>query len=47
MGGHSTSAYVLITDLTNALSFRDLTISDYHNKLMVLLVGAHEGVAYE
>jgi len=47
IGGHSTSAYVPITNLTNAIFFRDLTISDCHNELMVLLVGAQEGVAHE
>ena len=33
-------------DLTNAI-FRDLSISDYHKELMVLLLAAHENVAYE
>ncbi|RYF12840.1 MAG: carboxymuconolactone decarboxylase [Oxalobacteraceae bacterium] len=46
MVGYSAGAFVPIIDLTNAI-FRDLTISDYHKELMVLLVGAHEGVAYE
>ena len=46
MLGHSAGAFVPVIDLTNAI-FRDLTISDYHKELMVLLVGAHEQVAYE
>lgn len=46
MVGHSAGAFVPIIDLTNAI-FRDLTISDYHKEMMVLLVGAHEDVAYE
>lgn len=46
MLGHSVGAFIPVIDLTNAI-FRDLTISDYHKELMVLLVGAHENVAYE
>ena len=46
MLGYSAGAFIPVIDLTNAI-FRDLTISDYHKELMVLLVGAHESVAYE
>jgi alkylhydroperoxidase family enzyme len=46
MVGHSAGAFIPIIDLTNAI-FRDLTISDYHKELMVLLVAAHEDAAYE
>jgi hypothetical protein len=46
MLGHSAGAFIPVIDLTNAI-FRDLTISDYHKELMVLLIGAHENVAYE
>lgn len=46
MLGYSPGAFVPTIDLTNAI-FRDLTISDYHKELMVLLVAAHENVAYE
>jgi hypothetical protein len=46
MLGYSAGAFVPVIDLTNAI-FRDLTISDYHKELLVLLVGAHEQVAYE
>lgn len=46
MLGYSAGAYVPMIDLTNAI-FRDLTISDYHKELLVLLVAAHEGVTYE
>lgn len=46
MLGHSAGAFIPIIDLTNAI-FRDLTISDYHKELLVLLVGAHDSVAYE
>ncbi|MHA6130798.1 carboxymuconolactone decarboxylase family protein [Pseudomonas fluorescens group sp. PF-1] len=46
MLGYSPGAFVSMMDLTNAI-FRDLTISDYHKELMVLLVAAHEQVAYE
>jgi alkylhydroperoxidase family enzyme len=46
MLGHSPGAFNPMIDLTNAI-FRDLTISDYHKELMVLLLAAHEDVAYE
>lgn len=46
MLGYSPGAFNPMIDLTNAI-FRDLTISDYHKELMVLLVAAHENVAYE
>ncbi len=46
MLGYSPGAFVPMIDLTNAI-FRDLTISDYHKELMVLLLAAHEDVAYE
>lgn len=46
MLGHSTGTFVPIIDLTNAI-FKDLTISDYHKEMMVLLVAAHESVSYE
>jgi len=46
MVGHSQGAFVPIIDLTNAI-FRDLAISDYHKELLVVLVAAHEDVAYE
>lgn len=46
MLGYSPGAFVPMIDLTNAI-FRDLIISDYHKELMVLLVAAHENVAYE
>jgi hypothetical protein len=46
MLGHSAGAFIPVIDLTNAI-FRDLTIGDYHKELLVLLVGAHEDVAYE
>ncbi len=46
MLGYSAGAFIPVIDLTNAI-FRDLTISDYHKELMVLLVGTHESVAYE
>ncbi|MGY4494530.1 carboxymuconolactone decarboxylase family protein [Pseudomonas sp. TE3610] len=46
MLGYSTGAYVPMIDLTNAI-FRDLTLCDYHKEMLVLLVAAHEGVAYE
>jgi alkylhydroperoxidase family enzyme len=46
MLGHSVGAFIPVIDLTNAI-FRDLTISDYHKELMVLMVGAHESVSYE
>jgi alkylhydroperoxidase family enzyme len=46
MLGYSAGAFIPTIDLTNAI-FRDLTISDYHKEMMVLLLAAHEGVAYE
>lgn len=46
MLGYSPGAFNPMIDLTNAI-FRDLTISDYHKELMVLLLAAHENVAYE
>ena len=46
MLGYSAGAFIPVIDLTNAI-FRDLTISDYHKELMVLLLAAHEDVAYE
>lgn len=46
MLGYSAGAFIPVIDLTNAI-FRDLAISDYHKELLVLLVGAHEQVAYE
>ncbi|KPX01416.1 carboxymuconolactone decarboxylase [Pseudomonas syringae] len=46
MLGYSAGAFIPVIDLTNAI-FRDLTISDYHKELLVLLVAAHEDVAYE
>ena len=46
MLGYSPGAFVPVIDLTNAI-FKDLTISDYHKELLVLMVGAHEQAAYE
>ncbi|RON80744.1 carboxymuconolactone decarboxylase family protein [Pseudomonas fluorescens] len=46
MLGYSAGAFIPTIDLTNAI-FRDLTISDYHKEMLVLLLAAHEGVAYE
>ena len=46
MLGHSAGAFIPVIDLTNAI-FRDLTISDYHKEIIVLLVAAHESAAYE
>jgi alkylhydroperoxidase family enzyme len=46
MLGYSPGAFNPMIDLTNAI-FRDLTLSDYHKELMVLLLAAHEDVAYE
>lgn len=46
MLGYSPGAYIPMIDLTQAI-FRDLTLSDYHKELMVLLLAAHENVAYE
>jgi alkylhydroperoxidase family enzyme len=46
MVGHSVGAYVEIIDLTNAI-FKNLTISDYHKELLVVMVAAHEDCDYE
>jgi alkylhydroperoxidase family enzyme len=46
MVGHSIGAYVEIIDLTNAI-FKNLTITDFHKELLVLLVAAHEDCNYE
>lgn len=46
MLGYSTGTFIPIIDLTNAI-FKNLTISDYHKETIVLLVAAHESVAYE
>ncbi|HEX8593921.1 MAG TPA: carboxymuconolactone decarboxylase [Pseudomonas sp.] len=46
MLGYSPGAFNPMIDLTNAI-FRDLTITDYHKELMVLLLAANENVAYE
>ncbi|MBT0667303.1 carboxymuconolactone decarboxylase [Novosphingobium profundi] len=46
MLGHSVGAFIPVVDLTNAV-FRDLTISDYHKELIVLLVATVEDCAYE
>ncbi|PHX46726.1 carboxymuconolactone decarboxylase, partial [Pseudomonas syringae pv. syringae] len=46
MLGYSPGAFIPVIDLTNAI-FRDLTLSDYHKEMMVLLLAAHENVAYE
>lgn len=46
MVGYSAGAYVEIIDLTIAI-FKNLTISDFHKELLVLLVAAHEGCNYE
>lgn len=46
MLGHSPGAFVPVIDLTNAI-FRDLTLSDYHKEMLVLMVAVHEQVAYE
>jgi alkylhydroperoxidase family enzyme len=46
MLGHSTGAFIPVIDLTNAI-FRDLTISDYHKELLVVLVAANESCRYE
>ncbi|WP_020186282.1 hypothetical protein [Methylopila sp. 73B] len=46
MLGYSVGTFIPVIDLTNAI-FRDLTISDYHKEMIVLLVGAHGSVAYE
>ncbi|MCE7059355.1 carboxymuconolactone decarboxylase family protein [Dyadobacter sp. CY343] len=46
MLGYSPGAFVEVIDLTNAI-FKNLTISDYHKELLVLLVGARTGCDYE
>jgi hypothetical protein len=46
MLGYSPATFIPIIDLTNAV-FKDLTISSYHKEMLVLLVGVHEGAAYE
>lgn len=46
MLGHSPGTFVPIIDLTNAI-FKNLTLSDYHKEMFVLLVAAHERAAYE
>lgn len=46
MLGHSPGAFIPMIDLTQAI-FKNLTISDYHKELLVLLVAARENVAYE
>jgi hypothetical protein len=46
MLGYSPATFIPIIDLTNAV-FKDLTISSYHKEMLVLLVGAYEGAAYE
>ncbi|WP_026842854.1 carboxymuconolactone decarboxylase family protein [Citrifermentans bremense] len=46
MLGYSPGTFVEIIDLTNAI-FKNLTLSDYHKELLVLLVAAQTGSAYE
>lgn len=46
MLGHSPGTFVEIIDLTNAI-FKNLTLDDYHKELLVLLVAAQTGSAYE
>lgn len=46
MLGYSSGTFVEIIDLTNAI-FKNLTLSDYHKELLVVLVAAHEGSNYE
>ena len=46
MLGYSAGTFVEIIDLTNAI-FKKLVLSDSHKELLVLLVAAHEGNAYE
>ena len=46
MMGYSAGTFIPIIDLTNAI-FKDLTLSDYHKELFVLMVGAHEHADYE
>jgi AhpD family alkylhydroperoxidase len=46
MMGYSKGTYVEIIDLTNAI-FKNLTLSDYHKELLVLMVAAHQQCKYE
>lgn len=46
MLGYSPGTFVEIIDLTNAI-FKNLTLSDYHKELLVLLVAAQTGSKYE
>ena len=46
MLGYSPGTFVEIIDLTNAI-FKNLTLSNYHKELLVVLVAAHEGSNYE
>ncbi len=46
MLGHSAGTYVQVLNLTSAI-FKDLTLSDYHKELFVLLLAHHDGAAYE
>jgi len=46
MMGYSTGTYVEIIDLTNAI-FKNLTLSDYHKELLILMVAAHQDCNYE
>jgi alkylhydroperoxidase family enzyme len=46
MIGYSAGAYIEIIDLTQAI-FKNLTISDYHKELLVLLVAFRENCHYE
>jgi len=41
MVGYSAGAYVEIIDLTNVI-FKNLTLSDFHKEILVLLVATHE-----
>jgi hypothetical protein len=46
MLGHSPATFIPIVDLTKPV-FKDLTISSYDKEMLFLLLGAHEGAAYE
>ena len=46
MLGRSVGTFIPKINLTNAI-FKNLTISDYHKELVVLLVAAHDSVTYE
>ncbi|MCW3094346.1 MAG: hypothetical protein JWP81_5415 [Ferruginibacter sp.] len=46
MMGHTKGTYLKILDLTTAI-FKNLTISDYHKELLVLMVAAHKECNYE